>query len=173
MPAGPSTSGHKRVSYADAIAREVAWFRQTGVTGLTDLSTSFGLIAPWLKRRAAQQDHQLYVTCERARIRRFVGRGMRQRDHEMAAVVIWNQRQNDLGVEMETLDAALEKLVARIEDTPGTGTHGDRFSETGPEIEVEYPSLDVLATIIDQPGGQANSLVVPVRYRLTDYFPTT
>lgn len=153
-----------------ATTREVEWFR-TAVPGLPPVAPPNG---PFYRvtddlAELAQSRTQLFLALISTVESSASKTGPRQRDHEIAAMVMWR-----LGaasrphVSQDQLDEAVEAVVARVRGVPELPNHDGRWAMVRP-IAVEFPAPYQLLAVGDAMTAAGATNVRSVRYSVREY----
>lgn len=161
------------MSYADAVAREVAWLNADlsalpvpiptllKPTGPFDLIKAFGR-----SEKARVPGRILFVSRERAPEYRLA---LQQKFHvhHFRLKIGWPVRATTQETDLSNLDTALELLLTRIRGPIGDKTHGGRFLSVAEGEDSGTPEIDV---IWDEPElvDENNRSIVFVRYLAAD-----
>lgn len=117
---------------ADAVDREVAWLTTTANDGLPILVASGG--GPWQNIQAYQprtpgrKATNIFVLRTRIEDRRFAN-VRRMPTHAFRLKIIWplTSGVGNAEADQRAFDAAIDKLLQRIDGPPGDKSHGGRF----------------------------------------------
>lgn len=153
---------------ADAVAREVAWLTATG-DGLPALLAAdggpFEVVQGYWPRVAPTNKHALYLV--RATIRDERSANIRtMATHAFVAKLLWPMLASSGSAEAEqrAFDAAIDRLLTRINGPMLDKTHGGRFLSVG-----ENPAY--VEVVVDDPErmlAEGRVLRAEVRYSADD-----
>ena len=160
------------MGYAEALTAEEDWFTSplVGVPPLIkEDGGPFDVCAAQV-RRLSQAPRQLFLGHTRSTDGRQSKTPDHRIDHEIVALVFWSA----IGAgarahrDQAELDAAVERVLARIRGLQGDSTHGGRWWGVG-EARVEPPNPATLLAFSDAAGAVGAAYQVSVRYTVVEY----